>query len=142
MARVDFYILDDQDESRRLHYLCRLVDKAWRLGHRIWIHTPSAAHAESLDALLWTFSQGSFVPHERAIGDWDPNCPVVIGDRPAETDERHLLVNEGQELPAWTEHFGRIAEIVNQEPATRAAGRARYTRHRDAGHDLHHHRVD
>ena len=142
MPRVDFYILADGDEQRRIQYLCRLVDKAYRLGHRVWIRTPVPTHAAVLDERLWTFSQGSFVPHQRAGGEGERACPVVIGEQPGDGDERHLLINEGSEVPAFGDLFDRIAEVVNQDPETRAAGRARYARYRDAAYDLHHHQVE
>jgi len=142
MARVDFYILPDADETRRQHYVCRLADKAWRLGHRVWIHAPTPAHASALDQLLWTFRPDSFLPHERAGNDDGVECPVVIGNLPRPDDNRDLLINESRELPADIERFARIAEVVNQAEETRAAGRTRYAGYRDAGHELHHHRMD
>ncbi len=142
MPRVDFYILADDDERRRLNYLCRLVEKAWRLGHRVWIHAPAGEHARVLDEHLWTFSQGSFVPHERAGGEEEASCPIVIGDRPDDADARHLLVNEAEEIPPFIERFARIAEVVNQSPSIRSAARARYTRYRESGCELHHHQVN
>lgn len=141
MTRVDFYILDDSDETRRQSLVCRLVEKAWRLGNRIWIHASDDGHASTLDDLLWTFSQGSFIPHERADGEWDRACPVIIGDTPPADDIRHLLVNESTQVPDFCAHFERIAEVVNQSDAVRQAGRSRYTRYRDHGYDLHHHRM-
>ena len=139
MARVDFYILSTQDEASRLLYVCRLVDKAWRLGHRVWIHAPDPEHAAALDERLWTFSQDSFLPHERDAEERDGACPVVIGAQPANGEERHLLVNEGSEMPDYAGRFTRIAEVVDQSPETRAAGRTRYREYRDAGYELHHH---
>lgn len=171
MIRVDFYILADANEERRLHYICRLTDKAWRLGHRIWIHAASAAQAEALDERLWTFDPGGFLPHERA-GDGDLNtCPVIIGEAPPAdaiageaiageataveatagetttmepdgTPGPDLLINDHGDPVDKGLHVARIAEVVNQDPAIRDAGRARYTRYRDAGFELHHHRVD
>ncbi len=140
MTRVDFYILPDADETRRQTYVCRLVDKAYRLGHWVWIHTPTAEHAAALDERLWTFSQGSFVPHERAEGD-EPDCPVVLGEAIEPVRERQLLVNEGSEVPAWFDRFARVAEIVNQDEGVRRRSRERYAFYRDRGYELHHHRV-
>lgn len=140
MPRVDFYILPDDDEARRQTYVCRLVDKAYRLGHRVWIHTPVADHAAALDERLWTFSQGSFVPHERAESD-EPDCPVVLAQSLEPSDERQLLVNEGSEVPTFFEGFARVAEIVNQDEGLRRRSRERYAFYRDRGYELHHHRV-
>ena len=139
MTRVDFYILGDDDEAARQTYLCRLVDKAYRLGHRVWIHVPADERAAALDDRLWTFSQGSFVPHER--GDAGTDCAVVLAGDAGPADERELLVNEGAEVPAFCERFARVAEVVNQAPEARRLGRERYAYYRDHGYELHHHRV-
>lgn len=142
MTRVDFYILPDTDEDRRQVYLCRLVDKAYRLGHHVWIHVPEASRAAALDDRLWSFNQGSFLPHERAgDDDADPDCPVVLGG-PGEPDgARALLVNEDHEVPPFFARFERVAEVVNQDDETRRRGRERYAFYRDRGYELHYHKV-
>lgn len=142
MARVDFYILSDADEDRRQVYLCRVVDKAYRLGHRVWIHAPAEARAAALDERLWTFSQESFVAHDRAGSDGAGTTPVIIGDGGEAGEERALLVNEDAEVPACAHRFARIAEIVNSDDAVRRRGRAHFQYYRDQGFELHYHRVD
>lgn len=140
--RVDFYILGDANEERRLHYVCRLTEKAWRLGHTIWIHAPTGAHAEILDARLWTFDPAGFLPHERDDGGDPADCPVIIGTTMPGASGPDLLINELAEGVDDNCPATRIAEVVNQSPAIRDAGRSRYARYRDAGCELHHHRVD
>ena len=63
MARVDFYILAQPDERERQLLACKLAEKAWRPDHSVYIHTRDPADAEHLYDLLWTFRDGSFVPH-------------------------------------------------------------------------------
>ena len=62
MTKVDFYLLGEGADSRE-RIACRLAEKAWRLGNRVYVLAPDQAAAQALDELLWTFSQGSFVPH-------------------------------------------------------------------------------
>lgn len=142
MPRVDFYILSDADEDRRQVYLCRVVDKAYRLGHRVWIHAPAEAHAAALDERLWTFSQESFVAHDRAGADGTGATRVVIGDSAEADEDRVLLVNEDTEVPASAHQFDRIAEIVNSDGPVRRRGRAHFQYYRDQGFELHYHRID
>lgn len=139
MTRVDFYILPDDDEDRRQVYLCRLVDKAWRMGNRVWIHVPEDARAEALDERLWTFSEGSFLPHERS-GEGADDCPVILGGGDPDS-ARELLVNEDAEVPSFFSRFERVAEVINQDPESKSKGRARYAFYRDRGYELHHHEV-
>ncbi|MEZ5578324.1 MAG: DNA polymerase III subunit chi [Candidatus Competibacteraceae bacterium] len=55
---------------------CRLADKAYGLGHTVYLFTASEARAAALDDLLWTFRQDSFVPHERypLVGEEARRC--------------------------------------------------------------------
>ena len=39
MTRIDFYIVQHSEPSSRERFACRLAEKAYRLGHRIYIHT-------------------------------------------------------------------------------------------------------
>jgi len=143
MTRVDFYILPDDDEARRQAYLCRLVDKAYRLGHRVWVHVPDAGRAAALDDRMWTFRQDSFLPHERvADGNADPACPVIVAGDGEPDDGREMLVNEHAEVPAFFSRFERVAEIINHDAESRRLGRERYAFYRDRGYELHHHEVD
>lgn len=139
MARVDFYILADVDEMRRQSCLCRVVDKATRQGLRVWIHAPESAAA--IDERLWSFSQGSFVPHELAGDEADPECPVLIGGgEPA--DDRQVLINDNDEIPPFAARFERIAEVIGAEPESRRRARERFRQYRDQGHEMHHHEVE
>ncbi|MDX1610273.1 MAG: DNA polymerase III subunit chi [Halofilum sp. (in: g-proteobacteria)] len=137
--RVDFYVLDDADEDRRQVYLCRVVEKATRQGHSVWIHAPVTATA--LDERLWTFSQGSFVAHELAGPDADAECPVLIGDRGEPDAARDVLVNDSGEVPPFLESFGRVAEVINADPESRRRGRERFRQYRERGYELQHHEV-
>ena len=78
MAQVDFYVLDRVDEHARHTLACKLAEKAWRLENSIHIHTMSREDAERLDKLLWTFRDGSFVPHELAGGDTGAATDCVL----------------------------------------------------------------
>ncbi len=138
-TRIDFYILPDADEDRRQSYLCRLVEKATRMNLRVWIHAPTTAVA--LDDRLWTFSQGSFVAHELAGNDADPDCPVLIGGMDEPGEGRDVLVNDSGEVPAFLERFERVAEVIDAEPERRQRGRERFRQYRERGYELHHHEV-
>ena len=78
MARIDFYILDQAGPKARLVFACRLAEKAWRLDNTVHVLAEDDRTARELDELLWTFRDGSFVPHER-IGAGEPESPVTIG---------------------------------------------------------------
>lgn len=139
MAQVDFYVLDRFDEHSRYTFACKLAEKAWRLENTIHIHTMSQADAERLDELLWTFRDGSFVPHE-LVSSGDP-APVSIGYDSNTIASRDLLINLCDEIPAFADTFPRIAELVTSEENCRQKSRERYAIYRDQGHTLEMHKI-
>ena len=142
MARVDFYILAQPDERARQLLACKLAEKAWRLEHSVYIHAQDRAAAERLDDLLWTFRDGSFVPHGMADGnDGTESSPIVIGYDDAEITERDLLINLCDEIPSFMEGFPRVAELVTSDETCRNLSRRRYAQYRDQGHELNTHKL-
>jgi len=131
-TRVDFYVLETSGESGRLFFACRLAEKAYNLDNEVYAHAPSAELAARLDEMLWTFRQGSFVPHEQ-LGDQPPRAPVRIGSPGREQQSGGLLINLAGEVPPFAKQFTRIAEIVDADPDNRARSRERFRKYRGMG---------
>ena len=142
--RIDFYVLEGADDRARLVYACRLIEKAYLQSHTVCVSLDTPAEVEAFDALLWTFGDKSFVPHDLAAGTAAagpaPATPVVVGCRAPVTAD--LLVNLGAEVPPFYASYARIAEFVDAEPARRDAGRRRFAAYRDAGLTPETHRVN
>lgn len=137
--RVDFYILATGGEDARRRFACRLAEKAYRLTHRVHLHTDDATSADALDDLLWTFRDGSFLPHESL-----PNptrAPVTIGFGDKLPDEPGLLINLSRDVPAFAERFDRIAELISNDEEMRKEGRRRFIFYRDKGYPLETHEI-
>ena len=143
--QVDFYILQAPAVRERLRTACRLAEKAWHRGHRVFIHTDSKETARSLDDMLWTYRQDSFVPHalygDRVGLDAASLEPVLVGDGTAEPGDIDVLINLTESVPSFADKSARIAEIVSAGESARRAGRTRYRDYRDRGipiqqHDL------
>lgn len=141
--RVDFYIL--QGEQRREVTACRLCEKAYQQGHKIFIHADSAGQAQEFDTLLWTFREGSFLPHRlvnQAGRDTAPAAILIGWEGAAEEPENYpVLLNLTADVPAFYKKFERIVEIVNQSEEIKAAGRRRFAFYREQGCNLHHHDI-
>lgn len=135
MARVDFYILSGQDPQARRLTACRLVEKACRQGRSVYLQTASEEDTALFDNLLWTFRQGSFVPHETAARGGQED-PVLVGHEPPPEFMADVLVNVTPDMPHEFDRFSRIAELIDQDEAVRQAGRQRYKRYQEAGHEL------
>lgn len=139
MSKVDFYILPSPAPAARLDFACKLCEKAWRLGHRVYLHCSDSAQRDELDARLWAFKGEAFVPH--SAREDDPHGAVVlgVGDDPGEHQD--LLVNLDLKVPGFAARFARIAEIVVEEPAIRAAARESFRFYREQGYALQDHRL-
>lgn len=138
MAQVDFYVLDRVDEHARYTFACKLAEKAWRLENTIHIHTATRADAERLDKLLWTFREGSFVPHVLAGSG---EAPITIGHGSATVEPRDLLITLCDEIPEFAASFPRVAELVTADEECRQKSRQRYAKYRDQGHILDTHKI-
>jgi DNA polymerase-3 subunit chi len=140
--RVDFYILAATDNSARLRFACRLTEKAYGLQHQIHAYTASAAIARELDELLWTFRQGSFVPHELLqVETQDRVAPVTIGHNTLSENSGDFLINLADEIPPFFDQFSRVAEIVDSTADSRRAGRERFSFYKDNGFEPHTHEI-
>lgn len=145
MTRVDFYVLDDGAEQARERFACRLAEKAWRLKHKVYLHAASPGEARLLDALMWTWSDRSFLPHVLDAPDLDAGLaaatPVRIGAGSEPSFQAELLVNLDHEVPLFFSRFERVAEIVGGNDEERALARGRFRFYRDRGYALETHRI-
>ncbi len=133
MPRIDFYVLPDHQEKGRSLLACRLADKAYSLGHTVYLFVSSEARAAALDDLLWTFRQDSFIPHERYPLIGAEGSPVLIGvASPAEVNAQ-VLINCTDGLPEGFERFERVVELVDQHPEVLAQSRERFKQYRERG---------
>ena len=143
MTRVDFYILDESSDTGRLRVAARIAEKAMHQNQHVYINTSGAAESSRLDEILWTFSQGSFVPH--GVVDATPAEagaePVLIGSAVEINEPCEVLINLGPEVPEFFSRYDRVAEIVDAEATRRDAGRTRYKYYRDRGYELKSHNL-
>ncbi len=141
MTRVDFYILADGADGDRLDLTCRLAERIHAKDHRMLIHCPDVESARRLDRLLWTFRDGSFLPHG-LVGETNPAfTPIIISTNGEPAAEDQVLINLSPIVPEFFARFERLCEPLDHDPAVRQAGRARWKYYRDCGYNVQHHRV-
>lgn len=133
MTQVDFYIVTSSAPDARERFACRLAEKAWHAGYRIFIHTESEFDAHRMNELLWTFRPDSFLPHGRPAEPGNERLPVLIGSGNKPPTPFDVLINLGRSVPAYFDMFPRVAEIVSAEETTRNLARERYRVYRDQG---------
>ena len=136
MTRIDFYVLPDAVSAGRERFACRLADIAYRRGQRVYIYAQSQDQAMTLDALLWTFQAGSFIPHSVHPSDISEDPPVLIGHDGVPDKGHEILINLAESVPNFFSRFERVAELVNQDAGVKVSGRERFRFYRDRGYAL------
>jgi DNA polymerase-3 subunit chi len=139
MTRVDFYVLTSSGDEARHQFACRLAEKAYRLGNRIHVVTPDAAGVQALDQLLWTFRDGSFVPHAPLPAEVE-QVPVTLGASGEGLPAGAQLLINLTDAPLAAEP-PRIAEIVDAGEPGRQSGRQRFAAYRERGYTLETHHI-
>lgn len=142
MSKVDFYVISGAGNDTRRRFACRLAEKAYRLNNTVHIHVTDRAAVQQLDDLLWTFRDGSFLPHEVVDAPLaDTPAPITIGCDVAPSRDCDLLINLSEEVPAIVDSFPRVAEIVTSDEDARARSRKRFVDYRERGHTLDTHKL-
>jgi DNA polymerase-3 subunit chi len=139
--RIDFYALSDATPEARLQLACRLVEKAYHLGHRVYVHVGTQERARRLDDLLWTFRAGSFLPHALLREAPTDDEPIWIGFDTEACPSGEVLVNLADAVPPFYGSFQRVVEVVGHSEAERLGARERYRIYRERGHSPHTHRL-
>lgn len=134
MTEVDFYILEATSADARPAFACRLTDKAFRQGHRVYIHTQDPASAQQLDQLLWDFRPQSFLPH--CLASTGADEPIVIGCSDSPGDHTDVLINLALQVPDFVGRFERVTEVVTQAPEIREPLRQSARYYKDRGYPV------
>lgn len=139
MTKVDFYIAPVSELSECMKIACRLVEKAWRRQHNVYIHTADEQSMHAVDEMLWSFRPNSFIPHRHEQSDTTApqSLPDVVVACSGEPGQHHdILVNLTEETPDFFGRFTRIAEIVSGNEQAKAKSRERYKYYRKRGFPL------
>lgn len=140
MTRIDFYVLDSPSASRHDTMICRIIEKAWRQGHEIYVCCEDTDTARTFDDILWSFEDVSFIPHE-VEGAAAHGASVVIGTGNDIADDPDVLVNLAAGIPASLSLFNRVVESAGFDDRGRDAARRRYRHYADRGYVLTTHKI-
>ena len=135
MSEVDFYLIAKprfRDDPRLL--LCELAKKAYEAGLSTVVLVRTAADAEALDDLLWSFEEDAFVPHQIAGGEDDEEAAVLIVPPGFEAPGRALAINLRDECAP--PEFERVKEVIPADEAERQGSRRRWAEYKQRGYTL------
>ncbi|OGT31927.1 MAG: hypothetical protein A3E87_06475 [Gammaproteobacteria bacterium RIFCSPHIGHO2_12_FULL_35_23] len=123
VERIDFYILSTPET---ISFTCRLLEKAYKEKHRIYVQTNSKAEALKLNDSLWTFKDISFVPHRLQDMTAAPIAPITIGVEEGDPNLANVLVSALPKLPKNYQAYQRIALVIANDEAQKAEARDLY----------------
>lgn len=141
MPKIDFYTLPEGGAKARLILACRLIEKAYKNQHRVYINTENEAEAHQLDEMLWTYREDSFLPHNIYGEGPEPTPPIQIGFAVTPEKHRDILINLSNQVPSFFEQFNRVLEIVANEPDMQARSRENYRVYRTQGYEITTHKL-
>jgi DNA polymerase-3 subunit chi len=140
-VRVDFYLLSEVESSALWLLACRLIEKAYQRGHRVFVLCETEQDAEHLDELLWTYKDDSFVPHNLQGEGPEPPPPVQIGFGQEPRGFNDILINMVDPIPSYFMKFKRVIEIVAANEEAKIISRNHYRDYRNQGCQLHTHNL-
>jgi DNA polymerase III subunit chi len=134
MTEMLFYHLQRQPIER---VLPALLEKSLDRGWRVVVQAASEERVEALDAHLWTFREGSFLPH----GTWreaqareQPVLLTVLDDNPNGANVRFLV--DGAPVPSDAAAYARIVLLFDgDDPDAVEAARVRWADAKREGFD-------
>jgi DNA polymerase-3 subunit chi len=132
--RVDFYIIDETSGNGRLSLACRLAEKAYLASQSVLIWHSEPTELKALDDLLWTFRDGSFIPHEILGAEAaTAEAPVLLSAAAVPAGAVDVIINLAPAIPDLVAQSKRVIEIVDGDEGRRKAGRARWEAYRKRG---------
>lgn len=140
--RVDFYLLTTNEPQSNWLVACRLLEKAYQRGHRVFVYCEHADDAALIDELLWTYKDDSFIPHNLQGEGPEPPPAVQIGYAAEPRGYNDILLNMATTIPPFFARFRRIMEIVMADDTAKDISRNHYRAYRAKGLQLHTHQLD
>ncbi len=152
MTQIDFYILPDDTQVEPVRYTCRLIEKVYRLGHKIYVHCANETQCRQVDETLWQLDDASFIPHSRlsesatSQNNVTPasaadNSPILIGWQALPEYHGEVLINLADSIPDFFSRFHRVAEIVPGNMEQRTKSRQNYRFYKERGYPLNTHNI-
>ncbi|HXP30958.1 MAG TPA: DNA polymerase III subunit chi [Stellaceae bacterium] len=134
MSEVGFYHLKSWSLERALP---RLLERALAEGHRVVVMAGSEERTESLDALLWTYNDESFLPHGSARDGNAARQPIWLTTADDNPNQASMLVLLDGTRSERLAEYRRVCDMFdgNDEEAV-AAARGRWRAAKDSGHAL------
>lgn len=136
MTAIEFHV----NQADKLHYTCRLLRKAYRMGTKTVV-TAEPDLLLQLDQMLWQFSSTEFLPHcsSSSPAHTVASTPIVLAGQLDECSPDGVLINFGQLVAPGFERFQRVIEVASSQDEDILAARARWKFYQQRGYPLKRH---
>ena len=132
MTEVSFYHLTRSSLEQTLP---RLLEKALQGGARCVVLAGSPERVEVLNAQLWTYDPGSFLPHGAARDGNAARQPVWLTDQDENPNAATMLFLTDGATSDKLADYARCFELFDGRDETAVdAARTRWKAYREAGH--------
>ena len=140
MHATKIIFVETRSEEKR-NLLCKWVEHFYEEGRKIQVSVDSTMAAQHLDQLLWTFSQGSFIPH-KIVSTAKPQTtlePVVIAVGEIKLEEFDVLVaDESIHLDSMADFVVVVHFILMDDPEKRQESRLLWQSAKEQGFQVEH----
>jgi len=138
MGAVHFYHLTSSPMERALP---KLLEKAYAGGFRTIVLAEDEEKVDRLNTILWTYEEGSFLPHGSAKDAEPEKQPIFLTSTPPETGgEKQILCITSGQLSRATDAFERVLDIFDGSHDDQlSAARARWKIYKEQGVSLVYH---
>ncbi|MCF8999443.1 DNA polymerase III subunit chi [Acinetobacter nectaris] len=127
MTAISFYLFEKSPE-RQVQSACRLARKLLKTTQKLWWYCPSKELQQTLDDLLWSFDETSFITH--SIDDTTGQV-CISSSLPIEGE--WIIFNFSENIISLTDTFKHIIEIVENTEASKIIGRDKFKQYRQLG---------
>ena len=123
-----FYILNTDDDI--ILSVCKIVKKYYEEDNKILISSQNSVMIKSINNLLWTFEQLSFIPHA-TNEQYDPLASVLLFDTNYKNDsilknDYNIFINLDDEVKTDYHNHEVIVELVSNNEEQKKIARERY----------------
>jgi DNA polymerase-3 subunit chi len=134
------YFVETRANEQRVA-LCRWVERFFEEGKKVQVVADSTMAAQHLDQLLWTYSEGSFIPHRIYDAKTSDSLiePVVITIGEVRLEEFEILLCDGPaNLHFMKQYPVAVHFILRDDEDRKQESRLMWQSARDQGVQLHH----
>jgi DNA polymerase III subunit chi len=137
MTQIGFYHLTRLPLDQALP---KLLEKAAAAGKRAVVMAGSTERVEHLNAVLWSYSEDSWLPHGSARDGEAAQQPVWLTDADENPNSAAVLVLCDGARPSDMSRWERCLDLFDgNDPEALAAARLRWKTWKDDGHQLIYH---